>query len=75
MAFDYDRLWVTKGLKGIVNTVVEVSTHEEALHSGNFSGRFPDPMFVHRFFMDQFTDYKGNWKLNTIEKNGNRYRN
>jgi len=49
--------------------VVKVETHTNGMHSGNYSGRMPDPMFIHRFFMDQFCDIYGNWKLNIEEVN------
>jgi len=59
---------VTKGLKGVVMLTVKVQTHEFGVHSGNFSGRIPDPMFVHRYFMDKLTDIYGNWKFESINE-------
>lgn len=66
MAADYNRMWVTKGLKGVVMMSVKVQTHEYGVHSGNFSGRIPDPTFVHRYFMDKICDIYGNWKFKEI---------
>lgn len=68
MAADYQRMWVTKGLKGVAMLTVKVQTHEFGVHSGNFSGRIPDPTFVHRYFMDQLCDIYGNWKFSKIDE-------
>ncbi len=39
--YDYQRLWLTNSLRGVVNFVMTVSNIKEGVHSGDASGIVP----------------------------------
>lgn len=55
-AGDYERLWSTTSLRGIVNCVVDVKVLEETAHSGIASGIVPESLRVMRALLDRIED-------------------
>lgn len=55
-AGDYERLWSTTSLRGVVNGVVEVQVLEESAHSGIASGIVPSSMRIMRQLLDRIED-------------------
>jgi acetylornithine deacetylase/succinyl-diaminopimelate desuccinylase-like protein len=55
-AGDYERLWSTTSLRGVVNGVVDVKVLEETAHSGIASGIVPSSMPIMRQLLDRLED-------------------
>ena len=55
-AGDYERLWSTTSLRGVVGCVVDVKVLEETAHSGIASGIVPSSMRIMRQLMDRIED-------------------
>ncbi len=55
-AGDYERLWSTTSLRGMVNGVVDVRVLEETCHSGMASGIIPSSMRIMRQLLDRIED-------------------
>lgn len=43
--YDYERLWITTSLRGMIDGVLEIQNIKEGVHSGDSSGIVPN---VHR---------------------------
>ena len=55
-AGDYERLWSTTSLRGVVGCAVDVQVLEETAHSGIASGIVPSSMRIMRQLMDRIED-------------------
>jgi acetylornithine deacetylase/succinyl-diaminopimelate desuccinylase-like protein len=53
---DYDRLWVTTSLRGLVSGNLRVSTLTEGVHSGKASGIVPSSFRVLRLLLERLED-------------------
>jgi acetylornithine deacetylase/succinyl-diaminopimelate desuccinylase-like protein len=53
---DWDRLWMTTSLRGLVTGTLEVSTLREGVHSGSASGIVPSSFRVLRQLLDRLED-------------------
>jgi acetylornithine deacetylase/succinyl-diaminopimelate desuccinylase-like protein len=53
---DYDRLWSTTSLRGVVGCIVDVKVLEETTHSGIASGIVPSSMRIMRQLLDRIED-------------------
>lgn len=45
-AYDYDRLWMTTSLRGMVAGILKVKNLSEGVHSGDSSGIVPNVMRI-----------------------------
>ncbi|MEO3689967.1 M20 family metallopeptidase [Roseateles paludis] len=57
-AGDYDRLWLTTSLRGIVSGVLKVEVLTEGIHSGDASGVVPSSFRILRQVLDRLEDSK-----------------
>lgn len=55
---DYDRLWLTTSLRGLVSTTVTVKVLESGQHSGMASGIVPSSFRIMRMLLDRVEDSK-----------------
>ncbi len=55
-AGNYDQLWVTTSLRGLVNGTLEVKVLEEGVHSGDAGGVVPSSFRVARQLLDRLDD-------------------
>jgi acetylornithine deacetylase/succinyl-diaminopimelate desuccinylase-like protein len=55
-AGNYDQLWVTTSLRGLVNGTLEVRILEEGVHSGDSGGIVPSSFRVARSLLDRIDD-------------------
>jgi acetylornithine deacetylase/succinyl-diaminopimelate desuccinylase-like protein len=53
---DYDRLWVTTSLRGLVSGVLSVDIVTEGLHSGDVSGLVPSTFRIARSLLSRIED-------------------
>ncbi len=53
---DYERLWVTTSLRGVINATLSVSTLTEGVHSGAASGIVPSSFRVLRRLLSRLED-------------------
>lgn len=53
---DYERLWVTTSLRGLVNAVLEVDILREGVHSGDAGGIVPDSFRIARTLLNRIED-------------------
>jgi len=53
---DYNRLWVTTSLRGLVGGVLSVDVLREGVHSGNASGIVPSSFRILRLLLDRIDD-------------------
>jgi len=53
---DYERLWLTTSLRGMVSTTVTVSVMESGQHSGSASGIVPSSFRIMRRLLDRVED-------------------
>lgn len=53
---DYDRLWLTTALRGLVNGTLEVAMLEEGVHSGDASGVVPSPLRILRLLLSRLEE-------------------
>jgi acetylornithine deacetylase/succinyl-diaminopimelate desuccinylase-like protein len=57
-AGDYQRLWLTTSLRGLVGGVLEISVLDGPVHSGAASGIVPSPLRVLRILLSRLEDEK-----------------
>eukprot|EP00461_Guttulinopsis_vulgaris_P001607 UN01607 len=55
---DYDRLWFTTSLRGMISATLTVKITEEGVHSGLGSGVIPSTMRIMRNLLDRIEDAK-----------------
>ncbi|MCP3934088.1 MAG: M20/M25/M40 family metallo-hydrolase [Actinomycetia bacterium] len=55
-AADYEALWVTTSLRGLVSGVLEVEVAEQGMHSGSASGVVPSSFRILRNLIDRVED-------------------
>jgi len=55
-AGDYERLWVTTSLRGMVSGVLKVEVLTEGIHSGDASGAVPSSFRILRHLLDRLED-------------------
>jgi acetylornithine deacetylase/succinyl-diaminopimelate desuccinylase-like protein len=55
-AGNYDQLWVTTSLRGLVNGTLEVKILEEGVHSGDAGGVVPSSFRIARQLLDRIDD-------------------
>ncbi len=55
-ALDYERLWVTTSLRGLVGGTLTVEILDEGVHSGTASGIVPDSFRIARALLDRIED-------------------
>jgi acetylornithine deacetylase/succinyl-diaminopimelate desuccinylase-like protein len=53
---DYERLWMTTSLRGLVGGVLSVDVLREGVHSGNASGIVPSSFRILRVLLDRIDD-------------------
>ncbi len=53
---DYDRLWVTTSLRGLVSGTLTVDIVTDGLHSGDVGGMVPDSFRIARMLIDRVED-------------------
>jgi len=53
---DYERLWLTTSLRGLVNAMLTVRVLEEGVHSGNASGVVPSSFRILRRLLSRLED-------------------
>ena len=53
---DYDRLWATTSLRGLVSGVLSVQMTTEGLHSGSYGGIIPSTFRIARRLLDRIED-------------------
>jgi acetylornithine deacetylase/succinyl-diaminopimelate desuccinylase-like protein len=53
---DYDRMWTTTSLRGLLGATLEVTVLHEGVHSGSASGVVPDTFRVARRLLDRVED-------------------
>ena len=53
---DYERLWVTTSLRGVINATLSVSTLTEGVHSGAASGIVPSSFRILRHLLSRLED-------------------
>lgn len=53
---DYDRLWVTSSLRGMLGGTIEVRTLNVGVHSGEASGIVPESFMIVRRLLDRIED-------------------
>lgn len=53
---DYERLWLTTSLRGLVGGVLEVEVLEEGVHSGDASGIVPSSFRIARMLLERLED-------------------
>jgi hypothetical protein len=61
-AHDYERIWCTNSLRGVVDGILKVSVLESPVHSGTGSGICPDSFRILRQLLDRIED-KNSGKL------------
>ena len=57
-AGDYDRLWLTTSLRGMISGVLKVEVLTEGIHSGDASGVVPSSFRILRQVLDRLEDSK-----------------
>jgi acetylornithine deacetylase/succinyl-diaminopimelate desuccinylase-like protein len=55
---NYDQLWVTTSLRGLVGGTLEVKVLEQGVHSGDASGVVPSSFRIARMLLDRLEDPK-----------------
>jgi len=55
---DYERLWITTSLRGVVMKDIEIACLKESVHSGVGTGHSPDSFTVGRVLLDRIEDSK-----------------
>lgn len=53
---DYERLWTTTSLRGLLSATLTVSVLAEGVHSGSASGIVPDSFRIARLLLDRIED-------------------
>ncbi len=60
---DYQRLWVTTSLRGVINATLSVATLTEGVHSGAASGIVPSSFRILRRLLSRLEDEDTGWIL------------
>ena len=55
---DYDRLWITNSLRGMIGGAIKVEVLKEGVHSGEVSGIVPSSFMILRSLLDRVEDSK-----------------
>lgn len=55
---DYDRLWITNSLRGMIGGAIKVEVLKEGVHSGEASGIVPSSFMILRSLLDRVEDSK-----------------
>lgn len=55
---DYERLWITTSLRGVVCKDIEIACLKDSVHSGLGTGHGPDSFSVARIILDRIDDSK-----------------
>ena len=55
---DYNTLWITTSLRGVVNVDIKIDVLEEAVHSGVGTGICPDSLMILRSLLERIEDSK-----------------
>jgi len=50
---DYERLWLTTSLRGVINGTLKIRTMSEEIHSGDASGVVPSTFRILRKLLDR----------------------
>jgi len=53
---DYDRLWLTTSLRGLIGGTLKIDVLEEGVHSGDASGVVPSSFRILRMLLDRIDD-------------------
>ena len=66
-ALNYDQMWLTTSLRGMLSLIVRVDTLTEGVHSGDSSGALPSSFRVLRALLDRLEDAEtGSFKLKEL---------
>jgi len=55
---NYDTLWITTSLRGVIVVDIKIETMEEAVHSGSGGGIAPDSFMILRSLLERIEDSK-----------------
>ncbi|MFN8018414.1 MAG: M20/M25/M40 family metallo-hydrolase [Acidimicrobiales bacterium] len=53
---DYERMWTTTSLRGLIDSVLRIEVLHEGVHSGSASGVVPDSFRIARMLLDRLED-------------------
>ena len=53
---DYDHVWMTEALRGLVSGTLSVKVSHEGIHSGNSGGSIPSSFRIQRILLDRVED-------------------
>ena len=53
---DYDHVWMTEALRGLVSGTLSVKVSHEGMHSGNSGGSIPSSFRIQRILLDRVED-------------------
>ena len=53
---DYDHIWMTEALRGLVSGTLSVKVSHEGIHSGNSGGSIPSSFRIARALLDRVED-------------------
>ncbi|MBF92500.1 MAG: peptidase M20 [Euryarchaeota archaeon] len=53
---DYDHIWMTEALRGLVSGTLSVKVSNEGIHSGNSGGSIPSSFRIQRILLDRVED-------------------
>jgi len=53
---DYDHIWMTEALRGLVSGTLSVKVSHEGIHSGNSGGTIPSSFRIQRILLDRIED-------------------
>ena len=53
---DYDHIWMTEALRGLVSGTLSVKVSHEGIHSGNSGGSIPSSFRIQRILLDRVED-------------------
>ena len=53
---DYDHVWMTESLRGLVSGTLSVKVSHEGIHSGNSGGSIPSSFRIQRILLDRVED-------------------
>ena len=53
---DYDHVWITEALRGLVSGTLSVKVSHEGIHSGNSGGSIPSSFRIQRILLDRVED-------------------
>src|SRR5690606_36064972 len=55
---DYERLWLTTSLRGMVGGTLKIEVLRQGMHSGSASGVVPSPFMILRQLLDRIENAK-----------------